>query len=142
MISVERDDLVASPPPPPPPSSSSHSSSGSGGSGSVRVIPITVEGRAPVQQQQQPIRSSLAAAKEEVQPPWLNSKIIPIHLETAVNGNQNHRPASTNNSYPVATPTPRQQQQQVQQPTVVEQHPPWRTQAAANANQIASMMEE
>lgn len=152
MISVERDDYV-------PPlqrtgtavvANPQHQTQGSNGSG-VRVIPITVEGRAapqPVQQQQ---TRGVTQNREEiaVQPPWLNcmDKIIPIHLETVPTSAVHHqsRPAPS----PVATysasnppPTPSNPMATRQQSTIVDQHPPWRTQAAANANQIASMMEE
>lgn len=57
-----------------------------------------------------------SARTEEVHPPWHSTpqKVIPIHLE--------------------ATP--------VRNTTTSTTEAPWRTQAAANANQIASMMEE
>lgn len=83
---------------------------------SVRVIPIAVEGRAPPP----PQRNTSARNEEAVHPPWHNApqKVIPIHLES--------------------TPVTKQPQHFDQQ----QQQAPWRAQAAANANQIASMMEE
>lgn len=90
----------------------------------VRVIPIAVEGRPSPPAAKKEESKKEEVKKEEVQLPWLTTpgKIVPIHLEGCT-------PAA-----PVQ-----------QRPAPVQQHqeqPPWRTQAAANANQIAAMMEE
>lgn len=88
----------------------------------VHMIPIAVEGSRTVA----PSSPQRNFKDEVVHPPWHNvqGKVIPIHLEGAG---------------PVAAPVQRQQEPYQQQQ---QQQAPWRTQAAANANQIASMMEE
>ena len=92
----------------------------------VRMIPIAVEGRpTPPPAKKEELKKE-EVKKEEVQLPWLTApgKVVPIHLEGC-------SPAA-----PVQQrPAPVQEQQHHEQP-------PWRTQAAANANQIAAMMEE
>lgn len=114
------------------------------GNNNVRLVPIMVEGgrtgAATAVAPPTPQRSS-SVRDETVHPPWHNApgKVIPIHMEIVGPG-------------VAATPSPsvqRQQQpdtqqcyQQLPQQQQQQQQAPWRTQAAANANQIASMMEE
>lgn len=108
-------------------------------SGNVRVVPIAVEGghaggtatRAPPT----PQRSVSSVKDETVHPPWHNAqgKVIPIYLESSGSGVNTSMTPVTVQRQPDA-----QQSYQPQQ----QQQAPWRTQAAANANQIASMMDE
>ena len=115
-------------------------------SGNVRMIPIMVEGgrtsavAAPTSTPQR------AVAKEETSqsPPWLNaqSKVIPIHLESAGPGISATTPLGQRQQEAHIRHHQERQQQLQQQQQQQQQQAPWRTQAAANANQIASMMEE
>lgn len=100
-------------------------------SGNVRVIPISVEGG--------PTPQRNIVKEEAVHPPWhtAQTKVIPIHLESA--GNTANTAQKPKDSHPYHQ---QQHPQQHQQPAQQHQQTPWRTQAAANANQIASMMEE
>lgn len=90
-------------------------------SGQVRMIPIAVEGA--TRTASTPQRS--ASTVKDDPPPWHQSKVIPIHLESA-------------GAAISSAPAHQRQHDSFQQ----QQQAPWRTQAAANANQIASMMEE
>lgn len=111
-------------------------------SGNVRLVPIMVEGgrTGTTAMAAPPIPQRNSSVKDEaVHPPWYNSpgKVIPIYMESIGPG------ATTTQSFtqrqpPEATST----QQCYQQLTQQQQQAPWRMQAVANANQIASMMEE
>lgn len=108
-------------------------------SGNVRVVPIAVEGAhagATATRAPPTLQKSVSSVKDEtVHPPWHNAqgKVIPIYMESA-------GPGVTTSMTPVTVQRQPDAQQNYQpQP---QQQAPWRTQAAANANQIASMMEE
>jgi hypothetical protein len=114
------------------------------GNNNARLVPIMVEGGRPgaatAVAPPTPQRSS-SVRDETVHPPWHNApeKVIPIYMMEMVGPGVCVTPSSSvqRQQQPDYQQLPQQQQQQQQQ-----QQAPWRTQAAANANQIASMMEE